>query len=139
MDETEFVNFATDYYAKLVEPMRNSFYDPETLFRKMEDGYERHYLKIVAYHNGKKLAHGIACVNVDQTAQSMHRAFIRHVSVIRPELFPQALKIVLDFVWRRIHCDQIRLELFHTMNVALGKPTADPEIKKAVAAEKFKW
>ena len=45
--------------------MRESFYDVPTLFKKMEEGYERHYLKIIAYHDGKKMAHGLACVNVD--------------------------------------------------------------------------
>ena len=61
----EFVDFCKDYYQKLVPEIRNSFYDPETLFKVMEAGYERHYLKIVAYHDGRKMAHGLACVNVD--------------------------------------------------------------------------
>ena len=51
---------------KLTPEMKESFYDIPTLFKKMEDGYERHYLKIVAFHkDGKKMAHGLACVNVD--------------------------------------------------------------------------
>jgi len=87
----------------------------------MEDGYERHYLKIVAYHNDKKMAHGLACVNYDQTLPNGHRAFIRHVSVIRNELFPQALKLVIDFTWRRIYCDHIRIELFHIKDPESGK------------------
>ena len=62
---------------KLTPEMKESFYDIPTLYKKMEDGYERHYLKIVAFHNGKKMAHGLACVNVDQTLQNGHRAFIR--------------------------------------------------------------
>ena len=61
----EFIEFAKDYYQKLVPEIRDSFYDPEKLFEKMEDGYERHYLKIVAYHDGRKMAHGLACVNID--------------------------------------------------------------------------
>ena len=55
---------------KLTPEMKESFYDIPTLYKKMEDGYERHYLKIVAFHNGKKMAHGLACVNVDQTLQT---------------------------------------------------------------------
>ena len=50
---------------KLTPEMRDSFYDTRTLFKKMEEGYERHYLKIIAFHHGKKMAHGLACVNVD--------------------------------------------------------------------------
>lgn len=82
----EFVDFCKDYYDKLVPDVRNSFYEPERLFTLMEDGYERHYLKIVAYHEGRKMAHGFACVNVDQKFRQGHRAFLRHISVIRPEL-----------------------------------------------------
>lgn len=31
------------------------------------------------------------------------------------------------------------MELYHTKNEATGRAAADPEIKKAVQAEKFKW
>lgn len=61
----EFLDFATDYYQKLVPAMKESFATPELLFKQMEAGYERHYLKIVAYHDGRKMAHGLACVNID--------------------------------------------------------------------------
>ena len=88
LQSSEFVEFCKDYYQKLVPEIRNSFYDPEKLYEVMEGGYERHYLKIVAYHDGRKMAHGLACVNVDQNFRQGHRAFLRHVSVIRPELLP---------------------------------------------------
>jgi len=90
--------------------VRDSFVGPEKLFTLMEGGYERHYLKIVAYHEGRKMAHGFACVNVDQNFRQGHRAFLRHISVIRPELLQQALSLIIDFIWRRIHCQHIRLE-----------------------------
>ena len=64
---------------------------------------------------------------------------IRHVSCIRNELFPQALKLVVDFIWKRIHCDHIRVELFHLTDHETGKMAADPVIKKALAEVKFKW
>ena len=124
---------------KLTPEMKESFYDIPTLYKKMEDGYERHYLKIVAFHNGKKMAHGLACVNVDQTLQNGHRAFIRHVSVIRNELFPQALKLVTEFIWKRIYCDHIRVELFHLKDQESGKMAADPAIKKALGEMKYRW
>ena len=107
---TEFVDFATDYYGKLLPEMRDSFQSPDQLFKLMESGYERHYLKIVAFHEGRKMAHGLACVNVDQNFKQGHRAFIRHISVIRAELLPQALKLIVNFIWKRIHCQNIRLE-----------------------------
>ena len=136
----EFVDFCKDYYQKLVPEIRNSFYDPETLFKVMEAGYERHYLKIVAYHDGRKMAHGLACVNVDQNYRQGHRAFLRHVSVIRPELFPQALRLIIDFIWRRVQCEHIRLEQFHMKDPNNEKRLqVDPMLKEALKVEKFRW
>ena len=55
------VSADTGYYIPEPEPTL-----AEKLFELMESGYERHYLKIVAYHEGRKMAHGLACVNIDQ-------------------------------------------------------------------------
>lgn len=119
--------------------MRDSFADPETLFKIMEGGYERHYLKIVAYHEGRKMAHGLACVNIDQNYKQGHRAFLRHISVIRVELLPQALKLIVDFIWRRISCEHIRLEQYHVKNPETQKLAADNGLKDALKVEKFRW
>jgi len=105
----------------------------------MEDGYERHYLKIVAFHDGRKMAHGLACVHIDRSYRQGFRAFLRHISVIRPELLPQAVKLTVDFVWRRIHCDHIRLEQFHILDPETQKLAAYGAFKEALQASKFKW
>jgi hypothetical protein len=135
----EFVGFANEYYQKLVPQLRDSFYEPETLFNLMEQGYERHYLKIVAFHEGRKMAHGLACVHIDQNHKSGHRAFLRHISVIRTELLPQALKLTVDFIWRRIQCEHIRLEQYHVANPETEKLAADESLKAALKEAKFRW
>ena len=65
MDIDMFPEFMTSYQKKLVPEMARSCTNHESLIKKMEGGYERHYMKLVAYHSGKKFAHGLACVNVD--------------------------------------------------------------------------
>ena len=135
----EFIAFAQDYYQKLVPAMRDSFWDPETLFKLMESGYERHYMKIVAFHEGKKMAHGLACLNVDPVFTTGHRVFLRHISVIRTELLPQALSLVVDFIWRRIQCTQIQLHQIHIMDEAAGKVQADKTLQAALKGAKFRW
>jgi len=82
----------------------------------MEQGYERHYLKIISGAGRQKQAFGLACVNVDQTQPAGARAFIRHLSVSEPRLLKQALDLVLDFIWRRIPVKEIRVEVFHFKN-----------------------
>ena len=67
IDISRYVEFATEYEQKLTDEQKNSFDDIMTTLKKMEDGYERHYIKLVSYAGGRKLAHGLACINVDQT------------------------------------------------------------------------
>ena len=64
---------------------------------------------------------------------------MRHISVIRVELLPQALKLIVDFIWRRLHCDHIRLEQFHIKNPETQKLAADNNLKDALKTEKFRW
>lgn len=45
--------------------MRDSQYDLPSLCAKMEDGYERHYMKIVSFKDGQKMGNGFTCFNVD--------------------------------------------------------------------------
>ena len=105
----------------------------------MEKGYERHYLKIVAFHDGRKMAHGLACVNVDQTYRQGFRAFLRHISVIRTELLPQAIRLIVNFIWRRIYCQHIRLELYHIVDKETQKLQADLAYKDTLKVAKFRW
>ena len=60
---------ADNYFEKLPHVIRESCYaySGKTLLEKMEEGYERHYIKLVAYTgaNNSKEAYGMACINVD--------------------------------------------------------------------------
>lgn len=140
MDISEVEEFCEEYMTHLTPAMRGSNHDIKTLLKLMESGYERHYLKIVAFHNDVKKAHGLACVNVDQTFAGGHRAFIRHVSTIRPEMISQAVGLVQDFVWKRIYCDHIRIEQLHMReDPETEKITANAQFKKALTTNKFRW
>ena len=106
----------------------------------MESGYERHYMKIIAFDkNERKMAHGLACVNIDPTCKTGKRAFLRHLSVIRTELLPQAFHLITDFIWRRIDCDHIRFEQFQIPHPETGKLMADVYLKDALKEVKFRW
>lgn len=60
------------------------------------------------------------------------------MTVIRVELFRQALELIVDFIWRRINCDHVRVELNHIKDKD-GKLAADPFIKKVFSESGFRW
>jgi len=65
IDISKYMEFATEYHAKLTPEMRNTFNEIMPTLEVTEAGYERHYIKLVSYAGGRKLAHGLACINVD--------------------------------------------------------------------------
>jgi hypothetical protein len=88
----------------------------KALEEKMEVGYERHYLKIMGKSGNGEEEFGLACINVDQTQATNQRAFIRHLSVLKLSHLKKALGIVMDFVWKKINCEHVRVEVFHFVN-----------------------
>jgi hypothetical protein len=73
----------------------------------MEDGYERHYLKLVSFRDGVKFGNGFVCFNVDHTAIGNRRVMIHHMSTIKPRQLDNAIATVIDFIWRSVECDSI--------------------------------
>lgn len=98
----------------------------------MEDGYERHYLKIVSFKNEEKRGNGFVCFNVDYTAPLMHRVFIRHISTIKGKQLEQALLVTIEYIWKNVQCDNIRFELFHIKDLKSGALKADLNFKESL-------
>lgn len=79
------------------------------LIEKQSNGYERHYLKFT--QNGQ-LA-GLALFNVDYTAANEFRGYIRHISTLNMETLASAVELTINFIWKNMFCQNIRIELFH--------------------------
>jgi hypothetical protein len=46
--------------------------------------------------------------------------------------------MVMDFIWRRINCEHVRVEVFHFVN-AEGAMKVDQTVKEAYAKFGFRW
>lgn len=84
------------------------------------------------------MGHGLACFNVDHSVPLIHRVFIRHVSTIKNQQLDWAFEIVINYIWKKIHCDNIRFELFHVKDAA-GALKADLQFKESLAKAGFRW
>lgn len=106
----------------------------------MLDGYERHYVQICT---ATGIQEGLACINIDHTCQSEFRAYLRHISVKNKDRLPDALQLVVDFIWNNMFADSIRLDLFHFVdqNDPNAKLAADNYLKGVFGMNRrgFKW
>jgi hypothetical protein len=86
---------------------------------------------------------GISCINIDISCLTEFRAYIRHLSIKDKSLFKQALLLTIDFIWRFMNPDTIRLDLHHYADSEVPSNTlqANSEIKNILMMEKkgFKW
>jgi hypothetical protein len=137
MSEPQFWSFMKNYMDHRIDAkLLHSFYDYDLLMKNQTDGYERHFLKLTAA--GTKETLGVALVNVDYTAQGEYRAYIRHLTTTDAAKIQTAIDQVVEFIWKNIYCQHIRLELYHQTDAA-GKIQADPEMKAAFTKVGFKW
>ncbi len=81
------LTFISHVYGALDETIAKSNNAPQEVFDKTEEGYDRHYLMLVA----KEKVYGIAIVNYDQTALASHRCYIRSLCTIVPSHMDKAL------------------------------------------------
>ena len=64
------------------------------------------------FHRGDEVE-GMLCVNIDHTRQSEFGAYIRHLSVVDRSEFPKALDLALDYTWKNLYADTVRVDLYH--------------------------
>jgi predicted transcriptional regulator YheO len=56
---------------------------------------------------------GMLCVNIDHTRLSEFGAYIRHFSVVDRSQFTKALEMALDYIWKNLYADNVRIDLYH--------------------------
>lgn len=103
---------------------------------KAKAGYDQHYMHI---KNTKGEIVGMALFNYDHTNLGGHRAYIRHLSTLQEEIMPSALQLVIDYIWKHIPSDNIRVELFHYTDREDNKMKCDPFMKQVYAEKRFRW
>lgn len=102
---------------RLPESIGKSNASASDVLKKTENGYERHYLQLVA--NDDKV-YGHACLNYDHTNSGGHRCYIRHLSTFDPLHLSKGLDAVVEYIWREMLCDHIRVEIYHIKDQATG-------------------
>jgi hypothetical protein len=81
---------------------------------------------------------GIALINYDQSALASHRCYIRSLCTIFPAHLAKALDCVVDFIWKKLNCDHIRVEINHFVDSS-GKVNVDAHVKSVYTSKGFKW
>ena len=82
--------------------------------------------------------YGIAVINYDQTALASHRCFIRSLCTIVPDHLAKALDCVVEFIWNKLNCDHIRVEINHFVD-SNGQLKVDNHVKSVYSNKGFKW
>ena len=74
-------------------------------------------------------------MNIDHENQADFRAYIRHISVIDKNKFPEILQLVIEYAWSSMYADNIRINLHHFKpeNSLDGPMAADNDIKTALS------
>jgi hypothetical protein len=127
--------YILSFYEKLDSTIAQSNHEATKVFDITEDGYDIFYVHLVD-SDGK--VYGLACLNYDPTNLGGHRCYIRHFSTISASHFKTGLQALIEYIWKEILCDDIRVEIYHFKDES-GTQKVDPNVKAAYTELGFRW
>ena len=107
------------YKGKISEKFVKTYCPIEKLIEKSDSGYNPVWL---CYKSGKSsikeiddtsmdLLSGLAVFYIDPASQTKPRVSILHASVTKEEILTEFLEKLIEYIWKNINCDEIRVEL----------------------------
>ena len=51
----------------------------------------------------------------------------------------KAIEQVIDFIWKKVYCSNIRIEIYHLKDETTGQFKVEADVKNAFTAKGFKW
>lgn len=50
-----------------------------------------------------------------------------------------ALNAVVEYIWREVPCDHIRVEIYHVLDLITGQTKVNPLLKEVYTEKRFRW
>eukprot|EP01022_Parablepharisma_sp_SALTPOND_P001249 TRINITY_DN105925_c0_g1_i1.p1 TRINITY_DN105925_c0_g1~~TRINITY_DN105925_c0_g1_i1.p1 ORF type:complete len:493 (-),score=44.28 TRINITY_DN105925_c0_g1_i1:1246-2724(-) len=155
MTDCDVPKFLGWYQAKVSEKFIKSYSPLEQLLEKTQTGYNPIWLCYASERYAKEGAsrllennsidnavHGFAVFHIDPASQIRSRVLILHASVsdesTDPKKLPEFLRQLMEYIWKNVNCDEIRIELSHFTQED-GKLAAYSALKDALQELKFRW
>lgn len=135
--DVEIENYLTDYLRNVSETTILTMLSDPKAISDLINYEDLHFLTIHNKNFEKPI--GLTILHADKTFLSFKRFIILHFSVItnKEHHLPEFLEKVLDFVWKRDNCEEIRCNLFHSENN--GEFEVAEKFKEAFMKNLFRW
>ena len=119
------------------------------LITKAESGYEPYWL---CYANDTyplegasnllrdssfDLLRGLAVFHIDPASQQKPRVTILHASTLEETKVPDLVRKLVEYIWKNVNCEEIRVELTHFMQE--GRLAPCDVLKASFQGMKFRW
>ena len=141
--------------------MRSSFAPPELLVQNAMANYDPHFLFLVTNNSSKPIMErvkGLVVFSQDTTVKSEPivntedalmdikretKVLLHQLSAVDEELQEEIMDIGLDFIWKTMHCQAIRVQLHHyeQLDEASGamKLKGNEALKNFYKKRVFRW
>ena len=140
------------YAKKLPHNFTKSYCPLEKLIEKSQTGYNPIWLgygeqetdfNFVCKENTftEKKIKGLIVIHIDPASQLKPRILILHASILNEKAvitrLPDLLKKLMDYIWKNVNCDEVRVELSHFLQN--GKLAPYEYLKTEFQNLKFRW
>ena len=111
--ESAIENTLYDYLERLEGKIKNTYAPLNQIIEKASSGYEDSWMIFKEKNKSRDAVDGLAVFNIDPSVTSAIRVTIIHLSTLKSEGMEEAISKTLDYIWKNIHCTEIRIGLIH--------------------------
>lgn len=133
--EEEIIDFFSKHDQQIEVFMRQAFSSNITgIFQACNSGQDSRWLQI---KQGSKPI-GLVAANIKSANFTVRRLEILYFTVTQPDLYEEAVALLVDYIWRTDPCDDIWVGLCHTQ-LDGGKLGVNPKLEEAYKKNGFRW
>jgi hypothetical protein len=117
-------------------------YDPQFLFFTSKGGGDDKVKGLLVFNQDSAVSK-VPNTSGPLTCTNETKVNLLHVSSVDGDQIEQYLDLGLDYIWKTMHCNQIRAQLLHFMQVnpktGVEKPMSFDVLKTLFKQRNFKW
>ena len=131
--------FLLNYFSAVPQRFKSAFFSNITEIISKSTYENLNFLQFIDSNTNKSL--GVAILHIDKNFLSFKRISLLHISLTEDSnaLLSDALSLLLQWIWTRDNSEEIRINLYHTLNQETNELELAKPLQQVFTAKGFRW
>ena len=131
--------FLLNYFSTVPQRFKSAFFSDVTEIIAKSTAEDLNFLQFTDSDSGKCI--GLAILHIDKNFLLFKRMSLLHISLTEDSnaLLSDALSLLLQWIWTRDNSEEIRVNLYHTLNHETNELELAKPLQQVFTAKGFRW